>query len=82
MRTLFIEESLVSDKVYENFDLVFEFKVQAKGNSGVIYKILEDPQNNHPYHSGPEFQVIDDKGYEWRDKEGKLVLLYPAKIVG
>ena len=73
---------LVSDKDYENFDLEFEFKVQAKGNSGVIYKILEDPQNNQPYHSGPEFQVIDDKGYEWRDKEGKLVQLNDNQLTG
>ncbi|WP_246169091.1 3-keto-disaccharide hydrolase [Rudanella paleaurantiibacter] len=66
---------LVSDKEFENFDLEFEFKVQPKGNSGVIYKVLEDAQYNQTYVSGPEYQVIDDKGYEWRDKDGKLMKL-------
>jgi len=56
---------LVTDREFENFDLEFEFKAQPKGNSGVIYKVIESPELNQPYISGPEFQVIDDKGYEW-----------------
>lgn len=72
---------LLTDKEYENFDLEFEFKVQAKGNSGVIYKVIEDAQYNQPYISGPEFQVIDDKGYEWRDN-GKLMKLNDNQLTG
>ena len=56
---------LVTDKEYENFELEFDFKVQPKGNSGVIYKVIESKDLNQPYISGPEYQVIDDKGYEW-----------------
>jgi hypothetical protein len=73
---------LVTDKEYENFELEFEFKVQPKGNSGVIYKVLEDPQYNQPYISGPEFQVIDDKGYEWKDSNGKLMKLNDSQLTG
>jgi len=73
---------LVTDKEYENFDLEFEFKVQPKGNSGVIYKVQEDPLNSQPYYSGPEYQVIDDKGYEWRDKEGNLIQLNNNQLTG
>ena len=57
---------LVSDKEYENFILEFEFKAAPKGNSGVIYKVLEDANNKDlfaTYASGPEFQVIDDVNY-------------------
>lgn len=56
---------LVTDKEYENFDLEFEFKIPAKSNSGVIYKIIDSPDIKTTYMSGPEFQVIDDAGYSW-----------------
>jgi hypothetical protein len=47
---------------YANFDLVFEWKVAPGANSGVIYRATEE--FDRPYHSGPEYQVIDDKGYK------------------
>jgi hypothetical protein len=58
---------IVTDKEYGDFELQFEFKASFKGNSGVIYKVLEDPNNPDlfaTYASAPEYQVIDDKDYE------------------
>ena len=49
---------------YGNFELAFDFKVSPKGNSGVMYRVTEE--FDEPYYSGPEYQVIDDKG--WPDK--------------
>lgn len=46
---------------YDNFDLVFEWKVAPHDNSGVIYRATEE--FNRAYHSGPEYQIIDDKNY-------------------
>lgn len=54
---------LVTDKEYEDFELTFEFKAAPKGNSGVIYKVLETPEASASYMSGPEYQIIDDKNY-------------------
>lgn len=57
---------LVSDKEYGDFVLEFEFKVAPKGNSGVIYKVIEgddDKKYFATYASGPEFQIIDDVNY-------------------
>lgn len=57
---------LVTDKEYENFILEFEFNVAPKGNSGIIYKVLEDANVKEyfaSYSSGPEYQIIDDKNY-------------------
>jgi hypothetical protein len=54
---------LVTDKEYEDFELTFEFKAAPKGNSGVIYKVLETPEATASYMSGPEYQIIDDKNY-------------------
>lgn len=62
---------LVTDKEYENFELEFEFKVPAKSNSGVIYKVIDREDIKSTYMSGPEYQVIDDKGYQLGDG-GKL----------
>lgn len=64
---------LVSDKEYENFILEFEFKVAPKGNSGVIYKVLEgnDKELFATYASGPEFQVIDNENYPDKLKDSQ-----------
>jgi hypothetical protein len=46
---------------YENFDLMFDFKVSQHANSGVMYRVTEE--FNEPYLSGPEFQVMDVNGW-------------------
>lgn len=56
---------------YENFELVFEWKISEGGNSGVFYHVAEDQQYKAPYETGPEYQVIDDIGFpepleEWQ----------------
>lgn len=77
---------LVTNKEYENFILEFEFKVAPKGNSGLIYKVIEDPANKAlfaPYASGPEFQIIDDVNYpdkiQDKQKTGGNYDIYPPK---
>ena len=52
---------LVTVDQYENFELMFDWKVPAGGNSGVMFRVTEE--NDAPYLSGPEYQVIDDKGW-------------------
>lgn len=47
---------------YENYSLIFEWKISVGGNSGVIYRASEE--FDQPYYSGPEYQVIDDIGYK------------------
>ena len=57
------EESghLVVWQRYTNFDLRFDWRVEAKGNSGVIYRV--DISNDQPHESGIEYQLLDDKSY-------------------
>ena len=62
-------DDLVTDKEYEDFELSFEFKAAPKGNSGVIYKVLETPEMKSSYMSGPEYQIIDDKNYPGKIKD-------------
>jgi hypothetical protein len=52
---------LTSNEQYENFELSFDWKISAQGNSGVMFRVSEE--FTEPYASGPEYQVIDDEGY-------------------
>ena len=54
---------LVSDEAYENFELELEWKIDEKGNSGIIYLVDEKEENKATYVSGPEYQIIDDENY-------------------
>lgn len=73
---------LVTDKEYENFELEFEFKIPKGSNSGVVYKVTDSPDIKTTYMSGPEYQVIDDHGYDWKDKDGKSVKLDNNQMTG
>ncbi|MEM7658726.1 MAG: DUF1080 domain-containing protein, partial [Bacteroidota bacterium] len=46
-----------------SFELKLEWKVSPKGNSGIMYLVVEDEQYSSPYLTGPEYQLIDDEGY-------------------
>ena len=50
---------LVSDKVYTNFDLQFEWKLAKNGNSGVFINVQERPDLTTAWASGPEYQLLD-----------------------
>ena len=73
---------LVTDKEYENFDLEFEFKIPKGSNSGVVYKIIESPDNKTTYMSGPEYQVIDDEFYRVKDAQGNSTKLKGSQLTG
>ena len=54
---------IVTEKQYENFELVFDWKIAEGGNSGILYHVVERPQYSVPYVTGPEFQIIDNVGF-------------------
>jgi Domain of Unknown Function (DUF1080) len=53
---------------YDSFELSLEWKISAKGNSGVMYRVSEDGEAT--YHTGPEIQVLDNHGH--RDGKNPL----------
>lgn len=59
---------IVTDKEYENFELSWDWKLSKGGNSGMIYHVVERPEFNVPYVTGPEYQLIDEPNFA----EGKL----------
>lgn len=56
-------KSLISDKLYENFEIRFEWKVSQNGNSGFMWGVSLDEKFQHPFESGPEIQILDPAVY-------------------
>ena len=55
---------LVTDRDYTNFELTFDWKASKGGNSGVMYGVVEDPKYDAAWKTGPEYQLIDDVGFQ------------------
>jgi len=55
---------LVTDDVYENFDLVFDWKISKAGNSGLFVNVQERPELATTFSTGPEYQLLDDKNMD------------------
>lgn len=73
---------IISTEVYENFELYWEWKISAGGNSGVFYHVVQDAQYHSPYQTGPEYQLIDDIGFptpleDWQ-KTAANYAMHPA----
>ncbi len=54
---------IVTDEEYENFHLKYEWKISPNGNSGVIFFVNESPEYKYSWNTGPEMQVLDNKGH-------------------
>jgi len=52
---------LMTAEQYGDFEMRFDWKVTANGNSGVIYRIATTEQ--YPWQTGPEFQVLHNAGH-------------------
>lgn len=57
------DASLLSDKKYESFEIVFDWKIESGGNSGFMWGVAENPEYKYPYQTGPEIQIIDPAVY-------------------
>ena len=73
---------LVSDNVYENFDLQFEWEIAEAGNSGVFINVVERPDIPTAWASGPEYQLLEksNQDYAFRSKRsGSMFGFEPLK---
>lgn len=53
---------IITKKEYENFELYVEWKIAPESNSGIFYHVQEGVAQKI-YESGPEYQLLDDKGW-------------------
>jgi len=51
---------LITIDEFENFELSIDWKIDACGNSGIIFNVIEDPKYSATYFTGPEMQVVDN----------------------
>lgn len=63
---------IVTDKQYDNFILDWDWKLSYGGNSGMLYHVVENPYFKVPYVTGPEYQLIDNDGWEKNHYPTKL----------
>ena len=71
---------IIYNEKFKDFELSLEWKISAKGNSGIFYRGIEGPEAL--YYSAPEMQVLDDSGHaDGRTpltSAGSVYGLYPA----
>lgn len=53
---------LLTERVFADFELRFEWAVAKRSNSGVLYRVAETDRASHM--TGPEYQILDDSGHE------------------
>lgn len=63
---------IVTDRQFDNFILDWDWKLSHGGNSGMLYHVVEDPYFAVPYVTGPEYQLIDNDGWEEVNAPAKL----------
>jgi hypothetical protein len=55
---------VITERQFENFELTMDWKISPGGNSGILFNILEDTLYPAVYETGPEYQLIDDEGWD------------------
>jgi hypothetical protein len=74
-------KDIMTKETFGDFELSFEWKISPKGNSGVMFHVIEE--GDETYQSGPEYQVLDNaRGERPLERAGSLYALYaPVKDV-
>jgi hypothetical protein len=50
---------IITTEPFRDFELRFEWKTNAGGNSGIFYRVIEG--DGPIYHYAPEYQILDDE---------------------
>jgi len=70
--------NIVTREQYESFEFSIDWKISEGGNSGIMFKVLEE--NPQPWFTGPEVQIQDNvKGHD-PQKAGWMYQLYAASV--
>lgn len=54
---------IITREQYESFELTLDWKISPGGNSGIFFHVVEDSANNYVWSTGPEMQVLDNRGH-------------------
>lgn len=67
---------IVTQDVFQDFELTLEWNVAPGGNSGIFYRVSDS--GSAVYETGPEMQVLDDE----RHADGKSRLTSAGSVFG
>lgn len=68
-------KDIITKETFGDFELAFDWKISPKGNSGVMFRVVEE--GDQTYFSGPEYQVLDNsRGEPPLERAGALYGLY------
>lgn len=62
------EDLVVTPRGYTDFELEVDWKASPGANGGIFYRVVEDPAHDKPWHTGLEYQLLDDENHP----EGKI----------
>jgi hypothetical protein len=62
------QRDLLSSDQYDNFELVFEFKMAEKTNSGVKYLVSNDFPEQKGVYLGLEYQIVDEVNFIYPER--------------
>jgi hypothetical protein len=69
-------KDIITKDEFENFELTWQWKISPKGNSGLMFHVLE--VGDETYESGPEYQILDNAhGEKPPERAAALYALYP-----
>ncbi len=54
---------LVTEDSFGDFHLKLEWKISKDGNSGIMFYVVDNGEYDRPYHTGPEYQLLDNDGH-------------------
>jgi hypothetical protein len=50
---------LITKETFRHFDLRLQYTIAEGGNSGIMFRVAEDPKQKLPWRLAPEFQLFD-----------------------
>ena len=69
-----VAKDIVTRADYASFEMSFDWRISAKGNSGVMFHVI--PVGEETYESGPEYQILDNaRGEPPLERAGGLFAL-------
>lgn len=60
-----LSADIITRDTFSNFELSLEWNISNAGNSGIFFNVNEVAHLKAVHESGPEYQMIDEKGYDY-----------------
>ena len=67
---------LVTKESFGDFHLKVEWKISEKGNSGIMFHVVDNGEYDATYQTGPEYQLLDNDGH----RDGKIITHRTANL--